>query len=171
MTLVTTRTLAGVVALVTCLTACAAGPNLSTKDTASATAATATPRPAATSAATTTAATTTAATSQPPQPPGPLILTTADNGTTVRLHPHQTVTVILAAHGMFSWHIPTATGTSATLVNAQGGYPAGRPAQATFVAVRPGNTLLTATDDTACRHAQPACLPPQQSWQATVIVT
>jgi hypothetical protein len=24
---------------------------------------------------------------------------------------------------------------------------------------------------TACLHAQPACLPPQQSWQATVIVT
>jgi hypothetical protein len=158
-----TQLLAGLVVLVMCLTGCAARSTLPTQDIGSATAATATPRP--TSSATATSAAT------PGTPPADhRTLTTADNGTTIRLLPHQTVTVILVSHEMFSWHIPTATGTSVTLVNAQGGYPETQPAQAVFIAVHPGDTLLTATDDTACLHTQPACLPPQQMWQATIVV-
>jgi hypothetical protein len=46
-----------------------------------------------------------------------------------------------------------------------------QPARAAFVAVRSGGATLTAIDDTACRHGQPACELPQQEWQVTVIVT
>jgi hypothetical protein len=76
--------------------------------------------------------------------------------------------------------------------------PAGRPEKATHDYIRHGTTTLFAALEiatgqvadacypraiatvadapassarTACLHAQPACLPPQQSWQATVIVT
>lgn len=102
---------------------------------------------------------------------GPDALTAADNGATVRLHPGQRVTVALAARGLFSWHVPAAAGAAVTRISASGGYPGTRAVGAAFLAVRFGRATLTATDDTACLHARPACLPRQQAWQVTVIVT
>jgi hypothetical protein len=44
------------------------------------------------------------------------------------------------------------------------------PAQAIFLAVRPGTATLDATDDIGCLHTQPSCTVPQQQWRVTVIV-
>lgn len=107
----------------------------------------------------------------PPTVVGPRQLTVADNGATVRLARGQSVTVALAAGGMFSWHVPAASGAAVRQVGGSGGYPSSRPAQATFVATAPGTATLTAINDTACLHAHPRCLPPQQRWQVTVIVS
>lgn len=102
---------------------------------------------------------------------GPAALTTADNGATVRLRPGQRVTVALASNGAMSWHVPAAAGAAVTRIGASGGYPGREPARAVFLAVRSGRAMLTALDDTACLHTQPACELPQQAWQVTVIVT
>jgi hypothetical protein len=115
------------------------------------------------------------ASARPPSPPatltGPAMLTAADNGAIVRLHVGQLVTVALASEGLFSWHVPAATGPAVRRVRASGGYPAKQPAQAAFLAIQPGEAMLTSINDTACLHSQPACLPAQQEWRATVIVT
>lgn len=109
--------------------------------------------------------------SPPPARAGRAALTTADNGAAVRLRPGQRVTVALAAQGLFSWHVPAAAGAAVRKTSASGGYPGRRPARAQFLALRPGTAILTSIDDTACLHARPACLPPQQAWRVTVIVT
>jgi hypothetical protein len=98
-------------------------------------------------------------------------LTVADNGATVPLHPGQRVTVMLAGRGMFSWHVPAATGGAVMKMGASGGYPGRQPARAVFRAVRPGRVTLSAIDDAACRHTHPACLLSQQAWQVTIVVT
>jgi hypothetical protein len=112
---------------------------------------------------------------RPPSPPptltGPVTLTAADNGAAVRLHVGQRVAVALASEGLFSWHVPAAAGAAVRRVGVSGGYPGRQPALAGFLAVRSGIATLTAIDDTACLHAQPACEPPQQEWRVTVIVT
>ena len=94
----------------------------------------------------------------------------ADNGATVRLSTGQSVTVVLSPHSAFSWHVPAVTGTAVRRTSASGGYPGRAPARATFQAERPGRAVLSAVNDTACLHSQPACLPPQQSWQVVVFV-
>ena len=109
--------------------------------------------------------------SLPPALTGPVTLTTADNGAAVRLHAGQQMAVALASAGSFSWHVPAAAGTAVRRVSASGAYPGQQPARAAFAAVRPGGATLTAIDDTACLHGQPACELPQQQWQVTVIVT
>ncbi len=163
--------LVAVAALTTGVTACgtqAAGrpagpPAAGTGTAAPARTVTANPQPAGT------------ASWHPPSPPptltGPVTLTTADNGAAVRLHVGQQVAVALASAGSFSWHVPAAAATAVRRVSASGGYPGQQPARAAFVAVRSGGATLTAIDDTACRHGQPACELPQQEWQVTVIVT
>jgi hypothetical protein len=102
---------------------------------------------------------------------GTATLTVADTGVTVRLRAGQQVDVTLASEGFFSWHVPTATGAAVRRVSASGGYPGRQPARAAFLAVRPGGAVLDTINDTACLHAQPACLPAQQEWRVTVIVT
>lgn len=98
-------------------------------------------------------------------------VTVVDNLATVRLRPGRSLTVVLASNGAFSWHVPAAIGTAVRQVSASGGYPGNQPAQATFIAIQSGTATLQATDDTACLHAVPACLPPQRQWQLTVIVS
>lgn len=93
-----------------------------------------------------------------------------DNGATVRLARGRSVTVSLAAQGMFSWHIPIGTAPAVRQVNGGGGYPTDQPAQAAFLATEPGTATLTAENDTSCLHARPACLPPQQQWRVTILV-
>jgi hypothetical protein len=107
---------------------------------------------------------------RPPSLTGPVTLTTADNGATVRVHVGQLVTVVLPSQGLFSWHVPAASGAAVRRVSASGGYPAAQPARGVFLAIGPGVAILTAINDTACLHARPACEPAQQEWQATVIV-
>jgi hypothetical protein len=101
----------------------------------------------------------------------PDALTVQDNGATVRLHPGQRLTVTLTAIGMFSWHVPAATGAALMKISTSGGYPTKLPARAVFLAVRLGRATLSSSDDTACLHAHPACLPAQEVWGVTVIVT
>lgn len=108
--------------------------------------------------------------SPPPTLTGPATLTTADNGATVRLRRGQRVTVTLGSEGLFSWHLPAVAGAAVKRFGSSGGYPGRQPARATFLAVRPGTAALTALDDTACLHAQPACEPAQQAWRVTIIV-
>lgn len=109
-----------------------------------------------------------------PRPPvtSPAELTTADNGVTVRLHPGQQVTVALPGQGhSYGWHIPAVAGSAVSRTSASGGYPTQQPARAAFLAMRPGAATLSASDDTACLHAQPSCAVPQREWRATIIVT
>ena len=106
-----------------------------------------------------------------PQPSAsaPSVLTVADNGATIRLSAGQSVTVVLSPHAL-SWHVPAVTGTAVRRTSASGGYPGRAPAQATFRAERPGRAILSAVDDAACLHRQPACMVPQQLWRVVIIV-
>jgi hypothetical protein len=109
--------------------------------------------------------------SPPSDVTGPATLTEADNGATVRLAPGQRVIVVLSSQGMLSWHVPAARGASVRRLGASGGYPARRPARATFSATRRGSATLNAVNDAQCLHAQPACMIPQQAWQVTIVVS
>jgi hypothetical protein len=169
---------AAVAALTTVLTACgtqAAGQQAGQPAAATATA---TAAPARTATASSQVAGTARAQPSSPVPDrpvptltGPAALTAADNGAVVRLHTGQQVTVRLTPQGFFSWHVPVAAGAAIKRLSASGGYPGQQPAQAAFLAVRPGEATLTTIDDTACLHARPACQPPQREWRVTVIVT
>lgn len=108
---------------------------------------------------------------RPPTMDGPAVLTVADNGARVRLHPGQRVTVTLTAQGVLSWDVPTGEGGAVRRTGASGGYPGKQPARATFVAVQAGTAVLSATSDTACLHARPPCELAQQAWRVTVVVT
>ena len=114
-------------------------------------------------------------TAQPSSPAptltGPATLTVADNGAVVRLRTGQQVAVTLTPGNFFSWHVPAAAGAAVKRVSASGGYPSQQPAQAAFLAVQPGEAMLTTINDTACLHAHPACEPPQQEWRVTIMVT
>lgn len=109
--------------------------------------------------------------SPPPTLAGPATLTATDNGAIVRLHVGQQVAVTLTPEGFFSWHVPAAAGAAIKRVSASGGYPGKQPAQAAFLAVRPGQGTLSTINDTACLHSRPPCLPPQREWRVTIIVT
>lgn len=97
-------------------------------------------------------------------------LTQSDQGVRVRLRPGQSVMVTLAGAGGFSWHLPTGTGTVLRRTSGSGGYPSKQPARATFTAMHPGTSTLSAVDDIGCLHSHPACLPPQRSWTAVITV-
>jgi hypothetical protein len=177
--------LAAVAALTTGLAACGAqavGRPAEPLIAATATAlpaGTATALPAGTGTAlpagTATASSQVAGAAQPSSPApiliGPATLTVADNGAVVRLRTGQQVAVTLTPGALFSWHVPAAAGAAVRRVSASGGYPSQQPARAAFLAVQPGEAMLTTINDTACLHAQPACEPPQQEWRATIIVT
>jgi hypothetical protein len=107
-----------------------------------------------------------------PQPStsGSAVLTVAANGTIVHLSTGQSVTVVLRRSAL-SWHIPAVAGAAVRRTSGSGGYPGTAPAQATFQAVRPGHAILSAADDAACLHSQPACMMPQRLWRVEVIVT
>ena len=102
---------------------------------------------------------------------GPATLTGADNGAVVRLRTGQQVTVTLTSGTFFSWHVPAAAGAAVRRVSASGGYPGQQPARAAFLAVQPGQAMLTTITDTACLHLKPACEPAQQEWRVTIVVT
>ena len=95
-------------------------------------------------------------------------LTVADNGATVRLHVGDSVRVVLASGGV--WDLPRASGHAVRRIKASGGYPTGRPARATFRAVRPGKSMLTSITDAKCLHSRPSCKIAQRLWSVTIIV-
>jgi hypothetical protein len=167
---------AAAAALITGLAAC--GTQAAGQLTGPPVAGTATAVPARTATASSRVAGT--APARPPSPapgsPAPTLtgaatLTATDNGAIVRLHIGQQVAVTLTPEGFFSWHVPAAAGAAIKRVSASGGYPGQQPATAAFRAVRPGEATLTTINDTACLHAQPACLPPQLEWRVTIIVS
>jgi hypothetical protein len=94
----------------------------------------------------------------------------ADNGKTFQLTVGQQITVVLDTPPMM-WDQPTAHGSAVTRVSASGGYPGTTPAQAVFRAVSPGTAQLTSVTDMQCLHATPRCLPPQQIWSVSVVVS
>jgi hypothetical protein len=101
-------------------------------------------------------------------PAGPV--TQADNGKTFRLTVGQQLTVVLAKSPMM-WDQPTAHGSAVARVSSSGGYPGTTPAMAVFRAVSPGTAQVTSATDMQCLHATPRCLPPQQIWSITVVVS
>jgi len=83
----------------------------------------------------------------------------------------QRVAVALAPEGLFSWDVPAAEGASVRRGERGRRLPGQQPARAAFLAIRSCSATLTAIDDTACLHAQPACAPAQQEWRVTITVT
>jgi hypothetical protein len=101
-------------------------------------------------------------------PAGPV--TQAGNGKTFQLTVGQQITVVLDTPSVM-WDQPTAQGSALTRVSASGGYPGTTPAKGVFRAVSPGTAQLTSATDMPCLHATPRCLPPQQTWSVTVVVS
>ena len=89
------------------------------------------------------------------------------------LPPGQEVTVVLGPPGRaMPWDQPVAQGAAVALVSASGGYPTSLPARAVFRAVRAGTARLTSATDAKCLQLSTnRCLPPQQIWEVTVIVS
>ena len=58
-----------------------------------------------------------------------------------------------------------------TRLSSTGGYPTGKPLEATFRADGVGGTDITSTTDYACLHAQPMCMIPQREWIVHVVVS
>ena len=111
--------------------------------------------------------------------PGPPVtdrklLTQADSGLTILLPAGREIAIVLGPSGMIMpWDPPVALGGVVIRVSASGGYPSSLAARAVFKAVRPGTAQLTSWTDARCLHLPEAqrCLPPQQVWQVTVIVS
>lgn len=101
--------------------------------------------------------------------PGNLVVTDADNGTTVRLHPHDRLEVRLSED---SYDPPTSS-QPVVLVRrgSTGGYPSASPVVATFEALGKGTSDVSTTSDYACFHTSPRCLRPTRMWSIQVIVT
>ena len=99
-------------------------------------------------------------------------LTEASSGTTVRVRAGQSVHVSLPGGAFGGYTQPASSSPSiARRTAASGGYPTDQPAQATFLAVRPGTADLTAATDYTCLHSNPPCLPPQRQWLVHLVVT
>ena len=99
-----------------------------------------------------------------------VVVTEANSGSTVRLHPGQYLEVRLAPDGG-SWHPPVSNDDAILRrVSAAGGYPDGTTAFARFVARRTGRTSVTSTTDFGCLHTSPPCRPPQRGFDITVVV-
>jgi hypothetical protein len=126
--------------------------------------------PGGTASATPKHVTTPAASTTPPTPPstltGPHTLTKDHTGATLTLSVGEAVKVSLEAE----YQVPRATGNALTRTAAFGGFPTGRPVEATFTAIRPGNAELITATDYPCLHATPKCGVAQQLWRIHVVV-
>jgi hypothetical protein len=98
--------------------------------------------------------------------PNPTGLREENSGQTVHVRVGQAVDVRLPD----GYRPPTSTGDVMRRTDARGGYPTGLPAQARFLATRPGTADLTSITDFTCLHTTPACLLPQREWTVHVIV-
>ncbi|NUR99110.1 MAG: hypothetical protein HOV67_28110 [Kribbellaceae bacterium] len=115
---------------------------------------------------TTTPAGSTTALSPPPTLTGPHTLKKDDTGATLKLSVGESATVSLPAE----YDPPRATGSALTKGAATGGFPTGRPVEASFTAARPGRAELMSATDYACLHATPRCGTAQQLWRIHVLV-
>jgi hypothetical protein len=102
--------------------------------------------------------------------PNPAALREENSGQTVHVRVGQTTDVRLPGGPNGGYHTPTSTSDVMRRTDASGGYPTGQPAQARFIATRPGTADLTSTTDFTCLHTTPACLPPQREWTVHVVV-
>ena len=98
---------------------------------------------------------------------GSRTLVESDSGATIRLKVGEIVTVSLPSE----YDPPNAQGSVMTRLSSTGGYPTGKPLEATFRADNAGRTDITSTTDYACLHAQPMCMIPQREWIVHVIVS
>jgi hypothetical protein len=98
---------------------------------------------------------------------GSRTLVESDSGATIRLKVGEIVKVSLPSE----YDKPNAQSDVISRVSSTGGYPTGKPLDATFRAERVGRTDMTSTTDYACLHAQPRCMLPQREWIVHVIVS
>ena len=98
---------------------------------------------------------------------GSRTLVESDSGATIQLKVGQLVKVSLPSE----YDTPNAQGDVLARVSSTGGYPTGKPLEATFRADKVGRTDITSTTDYACLHTQPMCMIPQREWIVHVVVT
>lgn len=98
-------------------------------------------------------------------------ITVGTNQHTVTMRAGQSRGMYLAPSGYFTWDaVQQSTPGVVRLSNVRGGYPA-QGYSATVTAIRAGTVQLQTQSDIACLHAKPACLPAQQTYRVTVIVS
>jgi hypothetical protein len=90
----------------------------------------------------------------------------SDSGSTVVLHVGDAVSVTLGSE----YDQPEARSDILDRTSASGGYPSGRPAQATFRAVSTGKTDVESSTDYSCLHSTPPCRIAQRLWIVHVVV-
>jgi len=103
-----------------------------------------------------------------PATPTTVTVSTADNLSTVRLRPGDTLVVSLT-----SLHLPpklSATGVLQQL-DVAGGYPTSQPLVARYAATAAGTVDVSTTTDIACNHEPTPCPSPQVPWTVHVVVT
>ena len=100
--------------------------------------------------------------------PRPIVLTDADNGQTVHLHPHERLEVRLSQDS----YDPPTSGRTQVLArrSSTGGYPGSAPVRAVFEAVAAGQADVSSSSDYSCFHSSPRCLRPSRLWVLHVIV-
>lgn len=98
---------------------------------------------------------------------GSRTLVESDSGATIRLKVGEIVKVSLPSE----YDTPNAQSDVMTRVSSTGGYPSGKPLEATFRAEGVGRTDITSSTDYACLHAQPMCMIPQREWIVHVVVS
>jgi len=98
---------------------------------------------------------------------GSRTLVESDSGATIKLKAGNLVKVSLPSE----YDTPTAQGTVLTRVSSTGGYPTGKPLEATFRAQSTGRTDITSSTDYACLHTQPMCMIPQRLWIVHAVVS
>jgi hypothetical protein len=97
-----------------------------------------------------------------------VIVSTADNQKTVRLHVGDTLVVSLASN-----YLPPKLSAAGVLEQREvtGGYPTGQPLVARYLAVAAGTAGVSTLTDIACNHEPTPCPSPQVPWAITVAVT
>lgn len=110
----------------------------------------------------------TASASAPPVTGTTITVTTASNRTSVALHVGDGLVVSLP-----SMYVPPTVTTPGILAQSSvvGGYPAGQPLVAQYVAVAPGQADVNSITDGACLHQPTPCPSPQIPWTVHVTVS
>lgn len=99
------------------------------------------------------------------QTPQTQIVTLADDGQTIRLHPSESFLLKLGSD--YDWTVAIA---DQTVVSRVMNVMVVRGAQGLYQAKRTGQTVLTATGDPTCRQAQPPCARPSRLFRLQLVV-
>ena len=97
-----------------------------------------------------------------------VVVSTADNQSTVRLRVSDTLVVSLASNYLPPTVTPTGVVVQRDVV---GGYPTVEPLVARYVATAPGQADVSTYTDAACNHAPMPCPSPSVRWTIHVTVT